>query len=350
LEIMSDLSEPRTHITSHADRDQSNTDWFVARRSRLRTAAMWTAGKTAAGLQNLRGNCEADGFGILMYHRVAPLPAGVPAPTLNVTPDQLRRQLSGLIERGFECWPLTKIVQAHAESRSIPTTAFAITFDDGYENNFIHALPVLRELNCPATIYLATAYLDTDRPFPFDDWRATGSDRIPTDTWRPLSTSQCYELLASGLIEFGAHTHTHQKFVHRCADFRRDMTTCLNILRDRFGESRPTFAFPYGDVNPELIEAARQLDLSCAVLTHHRRVLPGDDLFQWGRFYVGPRDTPAMLAAKLSGWYPKLASACKAVAQPLVSLMSAVRGNSNNGAYERKFRDVALAGKASSQP
>ena len=52
---------------------------------------------------------------------------------------------------------------------------FAITFDDGFENNYVNAWPVLKELNLPATIFVATKYLDSDVPFPFDDWSAAGS-------------------------------------------------------------------------------------------------------------------------------------------------------------------------------
>src|SRR5262249_55614648 len=131
MEISSDTSAHPIRMTSPPANQPCQEDWFVAPRSRVRKAAMWAAGKTAAGLQTLRGNGAADGFGILMYHRVADYVGGGAEPTLNVTPDQLRRQLSGLLARGFECWPLSKLVDAHHESQRIPSTAFAITFDDG---------------------------------------------------------------------------------------------------------------------------------------------------------------------------------------------------------------------------
>ena len=307
--------------------------------------------KIAAGLQNLRGNLCADGFGILMYHRVADHVPGVESPSSNVTPAQLRRQLAGLLSRGFECWPLSKLAAAHAASQTIPSYVFAVTFDDGYENNYTNALPVLRELNVPATIFLATKYLDTDRPFPFDDWSArNGADRLPPVAWRPLSARQCDELSASGLIEFGAHTHSHQKFVGRTADFRRDLAVCLDVLRDRFSVNRPTFAFPYGEFDAELVDVARKFDLACAVTSRHRRIQLGDDMFQWGRFHVSQNDTPGMLAAKLSGWYPMLATAGRPLARSLASLASAVggrRGNAN-GVGDNPFRDVALRRKAPS--
>ena len=259
-------------IPANGNPQPSNGEWFAKPPSSALTAAMWATAKVAAGLQKLNGNRQADGFGILMFHRVAQHVKGVSTPTLNVRPQQFRQQLTGLLSRGFECWPLKKLVAAHADSLAVPANVFAVTFDDGFENNYVHAWPVLRELNIPATIFLATKYLDTEQPFPFDDWAAANSHRTPPAAWRPLTTSQCREMLAGGLIEFGAHTHSHRRFLGRCGEFQRDMRQCLDVLRDRFGIDRPTFAFPYGVFSPELIEAAKQFEVACALTTKHQRV------------------------------------------------------------------------------
>ena len=100
---------------------------------------------------------------------------GHTSPTNNVTPERFRYQLGGLLKGGFQCWPLIKLVAAHEEKRTVRANVFAITFDDGYENNYVHAWPILRELNIPGTIFLATKYIGTNQPFPFDDWRDVGS-------------------------------------------------------------------------------------------------------------------------------------------------------------------------------
>jgi peptidoglycan/xylan/chitin deacetylase (PgdA/CDA1 family) len=209
-----------------------------------------------------------------------------------------------------------------------------VTFDDGYENNYLFALPILRELNIPATIFLATKYLDTDRPFPSDDWSASGSNLVPPSAWRFLSTSQCRELLESGLVELGAHTHTHQRFLG-LREFRRDLRLCLDILNDRFGIERPTYAFPFGDASSERIDVAKQLGVSCCLTTRHRRVQAGDDVYQWGRFDGGPTDSSAILAAKLSGWYTTLADASKEALRRLATLApSRYRPSYNRAAEE----------------
>jgi peptidoglycan/xylan/chitin deacetylase (PgdA/CDA1 family) len=234
----------------------------------------------------------------------------------------LSEQLEGLLARGFVAWPLRAFIKRHREAKSVPANAFAITFDDGYENSYLHALPILKRLNVPASIFLATKYLDSNRPFPFDDWPATGSSRVPDSIWRPLSTVQCHTLLESGVIDLGAHTHTHGRFLHRSDEFRRDLALCLDTLRERFGIAEPTFAFPYGDHSQELAAVAKQLGVSCGLTTRHQRVCASDDIFAWGRFSVESSDTPAILAAKLSGWRTTVTNTCRMVARPLASIAS----------------------------
>jgi peptidoglycan/xylan/chitin deacetylase (PgdA/CDA1 family) len=246
-----------------------------------------------------------------MYHRVAERIAGVESPTNNVTPARLRKQLSGLLARGFEPWPLSRVLDAYHQDRSVPSNAFVVTFDDGYENNLRSALPILRELHVPATLFLATGFLDSNGPLPSDDWSLAGSSAVPAASWRPLSTAQCHEMLDSGLIELGAHTHTHQFFVGRAEVFRRDLARCLEVLEERFAITRPSFAFPFGMMSPELIKAVRASGITCALSTRSERVVAGSEPFPWGRFAADDSDTAATLAAKLSGWYTPVAGAIR---------------------------------------
>ncbi|HUG89368.1 MAG TPA: polysaccharide deacetylase family protein, partial [Planctomycetaceae bacterium] len=171
-----------------------------------------------------------EAFGILMYHRIAPVTPGVTAPTWNVAPERFGSQLAGLLSRGYRAWPLRKVLDLHRRRRPIPRNVFVVTFDDGYENVFHHAWPVLRELRVPATVFLATAYLDSGAPFPCDDWSAAGSGGVPASSWRPLTTDQCRAMSADGLVELGTHTHTHADFHGRPRELSGDLRTSLDVL------------------------------------------------------------------------------------------------------------------------
>jgi peptidoglycan/xylan/chitin deacetylase (PgdA/CDA1 family) len=264
-------------------------------------------GKAAArslggGLSRVLGPC-GRGIGILTYHRIAPETGLHPAPTWNVAPERLRAQLSGLLARGYRPWSLRHVLARNHKHAAIPPGVFVVTFDDGYEGIYRHACPVLHELNIPATVFVATAYLDSVSPFPFDDWPLAGTDRAPVETWRPLTTVQCVAMLKSGLVEIGSHTHTHAIFGDRPDDLYQDLLASARILKDRFGLADATFAFPYGVAGPELATAARRAGMLCSLSTQEVLVRQGTDPFVWGRFGVEGTDTTATLAARLDGWY-----------------------------------------------
>lgn len=274
---------------------------------RARDWSRWCAALTSIPLARLCGPRFKEAFGVLMYHRVTEVTSGTPAPSYNVPPDRFRSQLMGLLSAGYEAWPLHKVIDYHDEGRVIPRKTFVVTFDDGYANVHQYALPILAELKIPATVFLATAYLDSQRPFPADNWEMAGTDLVPPIAWKPLSTAQCHELQASGFVELGAHTHTHQDFRNRAADLYLDVLQCLEVLKDRFNVEQSNFAFPYGTpalgfCTPEMAAAVQAAGARCAFSTYDGLVLPNQDRFSLRRMEVDAYDTGATLAARLSGW------------------------------------------------
>jgi peptidoglycan/xylan/chitin deacetylase (PgdA/CDA1 family) len=189
-----------------------------------------------------------------------------------------------------------------------PPRTIALTFDDGFQSVYTHAWPVLREFRVPATIFLATAYLGSTAPFPFDTWGLKHRDALPADAYRPLSIEQCREMADGGLIELGAHTHTHRDLRGRPDAFREDVQISVDVLRSTFGASEVMFAFPFGGkhlgfAGPEMASAAKLSGANCGLTTDCALIESGSDPFQWGRFNAFAWDTAATLAAKLDGWY-----------------------------------------------
>lgn len=262
----------------------------------------------AARCQTFCGPREKTGFGILTYHRIANPPPNRPRPTWNVTPVRFEQQLKGLLRRGWQAWPLRQVLHYVERELPIPRKTFVVTFDDGYVNVLRHAFPVLSRLHVPATLFLATAYLDSPHPFPSDDWSAAGTPGTHSDTWRPLTTEECRRLMANGLVEIGAHTHTHGDFRGRPNALAADLAENIRILRDRLQIEMPTFALPYGTKGdgfaaPALVEAARQTGVVCCLNTEPDFVRLADSPFDWGRFEASEYDSAATLAGKLGGWH-----------------------------------------------
>lgn len=290
------------------------------RRNRLQDATIWGAVRVACGLHRVFGERVENAFGILMYHRVAERTVGVSSPTANITPQRFRRQLRGLLDQGFEAWPLNKIISVRNASQQVPSNVFGVTFDDGYQNNLVHALPILEELGVPATIYLATGFLDSDRPFPFDNWDGCRVPGVPAVSWKPLTTAECHQLASHPLIELGAHTHSHGAFVDDPQALAADLAINLRVLREEFGVERPTFAYPYGAIRHEMVGIVRQMEIAAAVTTCAERIRPTADRFAWGRFTADQRDTAGTLAAKLCGWYEPIARLLRAAKRPVSAL------------------------------
>src|SRR4030095_12707956 len=71
------------------------------------------------------------------------------------------------IARHYRVMTVEDLAAALQEGR-VPKNALAITFDDGYRDNFTHAAPILKRLGLPATIFLVTGHIDTPRALWFD--------------------------------------------------------------------------------------------------------------------------------------------------------------------------------------
>ena len=265
-----------------------------------RDAKAGAAALAAGTLAAARGVREEQAVGIINYHRVTPHPT-----PLNVPPDQFERQIRGLVDDGWQGLTVSDLVDAHAAGRIVPRKTFALTFDDAFASVHRSAWPILQELGVPATVYLATRYTDTDRPFPFDPWTRKGlteADGGDPMAWRSISVPECEDLLADGW-ELGVHTATHRDFGTLDDAFADDLGESLDWLTSHFGLIEPTFSYPYGLVTPAMDRIVRASGCRAALTTESRLVRPSDDPFSWGRFGAGPRETPTMLIGKLSGWF-----------------------------------------------
>ena len=211
-----------------------------------RSAAKRAGAFVASCLNRSLGGRAGDRFGILLFHRIAPLVDGVPPPTHNVTPGRFREQITGLLDRGFVVARLDDMVEARRHRSVLSPKTFAITFDDAYETVYRNAWPVLTELGLPATVFISTAFLDRQEPFPFDRWARQYGRVVSAETYRPITENQCREMADSGLVTIGAHTHTHRDFRGRASEFQVDLADGLRQLDVRFGHRSRALAFPFG--------------------------------------------------------------------------------------------------------
>lgn len=278
-----------------------------ARRS-LADAGKAAGGRLAQGLNTVLGSRAHDRFGILYYHRICRPPKHLPRPPLTVGPETFRRQLEGLRQRGFRFVSIGELLETIEGGSSPAPRTVAVTFDDGFDGVWRYAQPILRELGIRGTVFVASGFMGSDEPFPFDPWGLTYASAAEPGTWRPLTWDQCADMTDAGELEIATHTHSHADFRGRPDDLIRDIRISVQAIGERTGTTTTLLSFPYGNVrtgfaSAELVAAARDAGMRCGLTTTIDLVRPGDDPFSWGRFEATDGDTAATLAAKLGGWY-----------------------------------------------
>ena len=111
-------------------------------------------------LKNLVLNLLDNPVVVLGYHRVTVMPSD--PNSLAVSPDNFRAQMEYL-KRNFQ------IVRFEEDWSKVRKPAIAVTFDDGYADNMLEALPVLEDVGVPATFFISTGNLETGSEFWWDD-------------------------------------------------------------------------------------------------------------------------------------------------------------------------------------
>ncbi len=128
---------------------------------------------------------------ILMYHYIDSGEAK--KSRLGVSPEVFEKQMRFLKIHKYNVLPLEKIVELIKAKKLIPRKTVAVTFDDGYSNNYTYAYPVLRKYNLPAAIFVVMDRIGTH----------LGNDDY-------MDWQQIQELSSHGLIAIGSHTLTHR--------------------------------------------------------------------------------------------------------------------------------------------
>lgn len=217
---------------------------------------------------------------ILMYHMVREAIPGSRYNKLRVSQDLFDRQLAWLRRDGWRFVTMSQLLEATSAEKRV-----AITFDDGYRDNLLNALPVLERHDACMTLYLVA-----DREV-CPDWPAqrkaarAGSDLSGEPR---LSDDEVRRMLASGRVELGAHGMTHADLT-RIDDEQRRVELCdaRARLEALFGVPVRSFCYPFGlytDKDPALL---RECGYTTAVTTEQGIPRPGlDDPLLWSRVKV----------------------------------------------------------------
>jgi peptidoglycan/xylan/chitin deacetylase (PgdA/CDA1 family) len=187
---------------------------------------------------------------ILMYHRIGPIPAGIPAvtKTLTVTPEDFAGQMRWLKSNGYHAVSQLQVYRALEKGKPLPAKPVMITFDDGYRDVLWHAAPVLHRLHMPATEYVITGRVSNGDPSFL--------------TWPQLTR---LEKLG---VTIGSHTVTHQDLaLIPPSQALAELRDSRRALEQHLGHPVQWFAYPFGAENATVVSLAERVGYVLAVTT-----------------------------------------------------------------------------------
>jgi len=184
---------------------------------------------------------------VLCYHALS---SDWPA-TLSVRPERFERQVELMLERGYE--PMTF---SAALGDSSPGKKLAITFDDAFRSVAEIALPILEQLEVPATMFAVTTFAAEGRPLfwdGIDHWRGGPHDgELASMSWDELRA------LEEKGWEIGSHTSSHPHLTALSgADLAAELGGSRSECEAALGHACTAIAYPYGDVDARTVAAAR---------------------------------------------------------------------------------------------
>ena len=213
---------------------------------------------------------------ILVYHQISEAPPkGAPFRSLYVSPQSFARQMALLKLMGYQGLSMGELLPYLRGEKS--GKVVGITFDDGYQNNLSHALPVLVRHGFSSTCYVVSNLLGQTNVWDRD----IGIAQVP------LMTADELRQWVAGGQEVGSHTQNHARLLQCDASTAlAEMTQDRAALEGLLGVPVRHFCYPYGEYAPEHVAMAQQAGFQTVTTTRRGRSAVQGDLLELPRVPV----------------------------------------------------------------
>ena len=217
---------------------------------------------------------------ILMYHHIAVAPEGADAIRydLSVWPEHFEGHLAALAALGYHSVKLADVYDALTKGTPLPSNPIVLTFDDGYDDVYYNALPLLQKYNFIGTFYIPTGLLE-----------------------RPgyLTWGQVLELSKAGM-DIQSHTVSHPSLRGKPVEFlRKELGDSKHALETMLGKPVLFFCYPSGQYDALTIDTLKELGYLSATTTWggawQNEALP----YEWPRVRIHGQDQAPELLSRL---------------------------------------------------
>lgn len=164
---------------------------------------------------------------ILMYHHIQPedIAKSKGQTGLTVTPTFLASQVDYLLQHNYHVIPIQNLVNFFNNGTSLPSKPIILTFDDGYQDFYDYAYPILKSKNVFGTLFVPTGLMENN------DY---------------LSWKEINDMNQSGVVYMGNHTWSHHSTIGSLDTISKEISTAEQQLNERGMDQQKIFAYPYG--------------------------------------------------------------------------------------------------------
>lgn len=171
---------------------------------------------------------------IYMYHWLKEDTGGYEYPEMMVKPSELRKQFEYISQNNYDAIFITDLENVYKYDKPI-----ALTFDDGWQDVYLHAFPLVKEFNIKISMYIINDFVGTPGYCTLDELK---------------------EMKESGLVQIDAHTVTHRKLATLSKEeVYNELLGSKNYLKDNLGIDAKVICYPSGSFNLSVINIANEL-------------------------------------------------------------------------------------------
>ncbi len=219
---------------------------------------------------------------ILMYHQVGRFNRPETHRALYCNIKRFKAQMAYLHGFGYRVVSLDDALAALQGKKTLSGHAVVLTFDDGYQNFYDHAYPVLRQYDFPATVFVVSALIGRTAR-----WFRNDGRHDP-----PLMDGKTLRKLSAHRISIGAHTRTH-----RLLGTLDDMQLKDEIVHGKaeleatVGKSVRHFCYPSGDFNEGIAKMVESAGFSSGLTCIRGAATDGENPFTLPRKAISYGDS-----------------------------------------------------------
>ena len=232
---------------------------------------------------------------ILMYHRVCD---ERDYDQLIVSPQRFEQQMIYLKDN-YDVISMDDALDI-IDGEEISFNRIVLTFDDGYLDNLINALPILEKYNLPVCLFITTDFCEGKL---HPRYQSASSD-INKNTNLHLNWNQVKALASHPLVTIGSHTVTHsllQQLEPQCA--RYEIEASKELLENHIGKCVNYFSAPNGDYGERELEMISLAGYRAAVTVSPGVARIGQGCFELMRTEVTEKDDIENFRNKLTGGF-----------------------------------------------